>query len=263
MRIFDAHNDYFTSKKECDFSKYDFELRAIFAVWGTRLKSTEILSAADKVLKSGNLLSFEDVSPVDDFSEIIVKDPAWCSLTWNYDNALAGGALGANFGLTAKGRKVVKLFENSGIFLDLAHLSRTSAMEVIKTTDLPIVNSHACVYELNPHPRNMRLADIKEVIYRGGFFGVCLHGPFLRESGIVRAGDVARHVDVIVQRFGIDGVGIGADYYGSDCLPGDLSDYQKFGYLAFELKRLGYGDDAVDAILYGNLSRVIKRRFEA
>ena len=59
--------------------------------------------------------------------EIINMHPKYCGLTWNANNNLAGGAL--DYGnMTEYGQDVVKMLEESDIFVDSAHLNEKSFM---------------------------------------------------------------------------------------------------------------------------------------
>ena len=70
-------------------------------------------------------------------------------------------------------------------------------------------------------------------------------------------GQVADHIDHVVELAGIGAVGIGSDYDGvGDSLPVGLKSVADYPNLVAELLRRGYADDAIAAILGGNLMRV-------
>ena len=253
MKIFDAHNDYFTSKYCNIIPDFSTNVLVNFAVWGTKISREEALEICDRIRRAGMLYSIEDASKLC-FDDVAHVNPVWCSLGWNEDNALCGGAHGENVGLSISGKSWQKLLENTGILLDTAHLSPESLHDALVGARRPIVNSHSCVYELCSNPRNVRLHDIGEILNNGGFWGVCLYQDFLtNECHAATAKDVAMHLDCVVQSFGIKGVGIGTDYYGCDRLPTSLDNYQKFGNLQKELFALGYSKDDVEMIFYKNL----------
>jgi len=73
-------------------------------------------------------------------------------------------------------------------------------------------------------------------------------------------GDVADHIDHIVQVAGIDHVGIGSDYYdnGESSMSYGLEDVTRFPYLFAELLRRGYTDDEVKKIAGLNILRAMR-----
>lgn len=263
MLISDSHNDYFTSMGESTALLKAKGFLVNYAVWGTQLTEREIFAKARDIKALELVLSFEDVSNVKDFNSLIKFAPLWCSLTWNSDNYLAGGAHGDNMGLTKAGKNVVNLFESAGIFLDTAHLSERATEDCIEICTLPVVNSHSCVREVCDNPRNVGITSIGRLLKSGGYFGVCLHSPFLNGRNVATCDDVIAHIDTIVQKYGYKGVGIGSDYYGTNLLPNDLNDYQKFGNLINGLVRLGYSDEAVRGITYQNFREIVRTRYLA
>jgi membrane dipeptidase len=70
-------------------------------------------------------------------------------------------------------------------------------------------------------------------------------------------GDVADHIDHVVQLVGIDFVGLGSDFDGvGDSLPVGLKDVGEYPNLVVELLRRNYQEEEIAAILGGNLLRV-------
>ena len=127
-------------------------------------------------------LTLEDASylgcATDD--EVLGWGPACVSLTWNYENGLAGGCF-SETGLTRRGERAVAMLGERGIALDCAHLNIRSFCDVL---DFPaeIVNTHTCMYALHPHPRNIKDWQIREIAERGGLVGVTFVGKFLGEG---------------------------------------------------------------------------------
>ena len=80
-----------------------------------------------------------------------------------------------------------------------------------------------------------------------------------REHPIEKAdvGDVADHIDHVVQLIGINHVGIGSDFDGvGDSLPNGLKDVSSYPNLIHELLNRGYSDQDIEKICSGNLLRV-------
>jgi len=70
-------------------------------------------------------------------------------------------------------------------------------------------------------------------------------------------GDVADHIDRVVELAGIDHVGIGSDYDGvGDSLPTGLKDVSQYPNLIAVLLERGYSEEDIEKICSGNLMRV-------
>jgi membrane dipeptidase len=70
-------------------------------------------------------------------------------------------------------------------------------------------------------------------------------------------GEIADHIDHLVEVMGPQHVGIGSDFDGGDLLPVGMEDVSRFPHLLAELLRRGYRDDDVRAIAGGNILRVM------
>ena len=82
---------------------------------------------------------------------------------------------------------------------------------------------------------------------------------YTREHPIEKAdvGDVADHIDYVVQLIGINHVGIGSDFDGvGDSLPDGLKDVSDYPNLIHELLNRGYSDQDIEKVCSGNLLRV-------
>lgn len=264
-KIFDLHNDYFTSKK-FEVTKQSYLSKAIkqhnyisTAIWTTRMNSTEAMNQiekAHKLVKSNNnsFLAIEDAHFLTKSIayQLINLQPKYCGLTWNYNNNLAGGAHD-NGDLTEFGKDIIRLFESSDIFIDTAHLNETSFMSVANITSKPMLCTHTACYELNANERNLKDYQLKIISDSGGLIGVCLVSDFLNGRKSSSILDYIRHIDYIVCKFGIDYVCVGTDFYGTKNLPQGIYDYSSFKTLLVSgLLGLGYKPADIDKILYKN-----------
>ena len=69
---------------------------------------------------------------------------------------------------------------------------------------------------------------------------------------------VADHIDHIRKLAGIDHIGIGSDFDGTESLPQGLEDVSKYPELIAELIRRGYSDDEIQKILGRNVLRAMR-----
>lgn len=262
--IYDLHNDMLTGMPASEYDGYLNRIRkqsvkgVIFAFWTTRLDICEgfFKTAAEKLsFPVGGDVSFgysvEDLHFLDNCSISVLSELPfkYIGLTWNHDNALAGGALGES-DLKPLGKRVLVEAKRLKIAVDTAHLNRKSFFSVLENYEGKILNSHCCFDDVNRHARNLTRDQIAKLIERNGIIGVTLHSEFLSKDKAVSE-DVVRHIDYFVQNYGYRNLCVGTDFNGG-CPPGDLKDYDGFRLLKVKLLKLGYAQAAIDAIFYGN-----------
>jgi membrane dipeptidase len=232
MFIFDAHCDTLsTGRPLCRNSGHlDIErLRArgpciqVMAAFGKdQLAQLDRLSAVSGCLNCALLPAVEggdSIKSLDGLTPFLSRKPAFFGLTWNHDNALAGGCNGGGGGLTHLGRNVVEALEDAGVVIDLAHASEQTFWDVLSIAKKPPVVTHACCRSLCPHPRNLTCLQLKALAEAGGVLGVTFYPPFLTGGSDASFSDVSRHIEHAVKVMGAEGVGLGSDFDGCDILP--------------------------------------------
>jgi membrane dipeptidase len=80
---------------------------------------------------------------------------------------------------------------------------------------------------------------------------------YLKRLPAVSVARIVDHIDYIVKLIGIDHVGLGSDFDGTQAVPADLSSVAEFPNLTKELLRRGYNETDIDKILGGNMLRVM------
>ena len=115
-------------------------------------------------------------------------------------------------GLTAIGRDVVRESEILGIIIDLAHINPAGFDEILSMTTKPPIVSHTNARRYYNIERNISDEQIKMIGQRHGVIGVnsILVSPRAEESTLDRYVD---HIEHIANLIGIDGVGIGFDFF--------------------------------------------------
>ncbi len=264
--VADFHNDYLSSSSRIkilqEYSKSDNKI--VGAIFRGRKDYVYAKTTLNFFLenKSDSLFfAFEDFSYEEDLPNLIygLLDymPVYVGLTWNGENNLAYGA-GSSGKIKTRGIAIIKELNKREIYLDAAHLSEQSFYHALDYTD-KILCSHTCFYELCPHARNLKTAQIKEIVNRGGLVGLTFYTPFLTENKSSTVEDVFRHVDFFVERFGVKNLAIGSDFYGCDNLPKGFGDYSFSVIFKEYLLKKGYKEWQIDAITYGNLSAFLDK----
>ncbi|MCL2756354.1 MAG: dipeptidase [Firmicutes bacterium] len=269
----DLHNDVITEMDDEKFLKYiaDVERNGVdvvlLSIWTTRMVNplNEIRMARQKIDNIETsvklLLHVEDAWFINEqnLDELVSLRPFSVGITWNSDNDLAGGAYGEG-DLTNLGRIVIKRLVQEGIAIDVAHLNRKSFHSVInfiKPLDAKVFCSHTCIDYVNPHPRNLDDAQIKELINMDGIIGLTLVGDFLNSDNVARMNDVYCHIQCFIEKFGSDNLAIGTDFFGTANLPKGLNGYKDFKKLKRFFVKKGLSVETIDKIFYLNAWRFV------
>lgn len=181
--------------------------------------------------------------------------------TWNRSNAFGDAAMDQprHGGLSAEGRRLVKLAAELGVLVDVSHAADTTAQDVLRQSPLPVIASHSNARAVHDHPRNLSDDLIRAVARSGGVVGVNLHCPFVvRKGAKCDANAVARHV-LHLRAVGGDGVlALGADFDGDIRAPTDLPDASALPRLVAVLQQRGLSEATLCGLLGDNVRRVVQ-----
>ena len=182
------------------------------------------------------------------------------TLTWNGRNELADGVgeSGGGGGLTGFGKSVVREMNDLGMLVDVSHLSEPGFWDVLEVSGQPVIASHSNCRALCDHPRNLSDGQIRALSKKGGVLGITFVPEFLggREASL---GHVLNHIEHAVKVGGVDAVGLGSDFDGTDNLPRGLADCAFYPEITRGLMERGYGEEPVRKILGGNFLRVLRQ----
>lgn len=189
------------------------------------------------------------------------------TLTWNDPNCF-GQCHSQNSkemaqGLTEFGKEGVTYMQELGMLVDVSHLSDGGfydVAELSKRAGKPFVASHSNCRALAPVTRNLTDEMIRTLADCGGVAGLNFEPTFLNRDVSDRKSRVSRmcdHVIHLIDKGGIESVGIGTDFDG---ISGafEIADCTDMPLLFAALHMRGLSDDAIEKIAYGNVARVIK-----
>jgi len=135
----------------------------------------------------------------------------WMLIAYNRNNALGGGCMDRDRGLTKFGRRVVAEMERVGMTVCCSHTGYRTTMDVMRKASKPVIFSHSNPLGVWRHKRNIRDEAIKACAATGGVVGINGVGIFLGAND-VRPETFVRHVDYVVQLVGPEHVGLGLDF---------------------------------------------------
>lgn len=136
------------------------------------------------------------------------------SLTWNEQNALAGG-VGADedCGLTELGIGALRRIQEKHMLFDVSHLNDRSFWDVMRYARGPVVATHSSSRSLCSVPRNLTDEMIRAVVQTGGMIGVNAYPSFIASDKEERTVEMlAGHIEHMVAIAGIDNIGFGFDF---------------------------------------------------
>jgi membrane dipeptidase len=215
-----------------------------------------------------------DLELVGHFHDLGVRS---VGLTWNTKNEIAAGlGFESGEGLSAVGRDAIREMNRIGILVDVAHASPRTFWDVVEVAKAPFMASHANARAIRDHSRNLDDDQLRAVRDCDGMVGVVLYPAFVAEPPVL-LGHVLDHVDYLVEKIGIDRVGIGADFidyaieetiaeFVERGIPYEHTDFDypqgvetaaSLSTLLDGLRGRGYSEAEVAKIAGGNLLRVL------
>lgn len=197
----------------------------------------------------------------------------YLTLTWTSSSDWADSATDEprNNGLSGFGRDVVREMNRIGMLVDLAHVSVKTMHDALDTSTKPMIISHSGAAAINEHPRNVPDEVIGRLAAAGGVHMVTfvpsfmsparrdwVNGGEVGDKPPVGIGEVADHVEHVREVAGIDGVGLGGDFDGTDDMPEGLGTVAGYPNLFAELARRGWSEADMHKLGSENILRVLQ-----
>ncbi|MGC9152816.1 MAG: dipeptidase [Vulcanisaeta sp.] len=231
--------------------------------FNNKLRIIENYADIEQVMNSdliGLLISLEGADMLDDVYDLLLLHRLGVralGITWNFDNRYGASCFARkDYGLTADGEELVKLANELGIIIDLAHASRNTMVDVLNTSKKPVIISHANVQGVHKHLRNVNDEVLELLVRNHGVIGVTMIpstiGPRPNMDSLVR------HVLYIHERFGPDIIAIGTDFLGIEKTPEDLTNIGEITRFLNKLAEYGMSDNDIRKIAFENALRVLR-----
>tara|TARA_R110000868_G_scaffold35321_7_gene126804 strand:- start:8316 stop:9563 length:1248 start_codon:yes stop_codon:yes gene_type:complete len=87
---------------------------------------------------------------------------------------------GEHGGLSEFGRKVIERCNDLGLMVDVSHSAKSTTLQAIEASRVPIIASHSAVFALNPHARNMSDEEMKALAAKGGVIQIVAFDEYLK-----------------------------------------------------------------------------------
>jgi microsomal dipeptidase-like Zn-dependent dipeptidase len=169
-----------------------------------------------------------------------------------FDNDFGGSAHGVEkYGLTEKGKEMVKRMEAKGLIVDIAHASKKTIEDVLAMATKPVVVSHTGVKGTCDNTRNLSDEQLKAIAKTGGVIGI---GFWDTATCGDDAKSIAKAIRYTANVVGADHVGLGSDFDGSVKVPFDTSGE---ALITEALLNEGFTEEEIAKIMGGNMLKLL------
>ncbi|MFC3025038.1 dipeptidase [Vibrio zhugei] len=181
-----------------------------------KVRKTEDIRRAKQAGKTGVMMGFQNAHAFEDqlgyvqiFKDLGVGVVQMC---YNTQNLVGTGCYERDGGLSGFGHEIVAEMNDVGMMCDLSHVGAHTSKEVILASKKPVCYSHCLPSGLKDHPRNKSDEELKFIADHGGFVGVTMFAPFLKNGIHSTVDDYVEAIAYIYNLVGEDQIGIGTDF---------------------------------------------------
>ncbi len=169
-----------------------------------------------------------------------------------FDNDIGGSAHGVQkYGLTDKGREMIRRMEAKGMLVDVSHSSAATIDDVLAIATKPVVVSHTGVRGTCDNQRNLSDEQLRAIAKTGGVIGIGFWETAVCGED---ARSIAKAIRYAANIIGADHVGLGSDFDGSVKVPFDTSGEAK---ITEALLNENFTDEEIAKIMGGNIVKLL------
>lgn len=196
----------------------------------------------------------------------------YMTLTHNDNNPWADSATdepGVG-GLNDFGREVVAEMNLLGMMVDLSHVAATTMHAALDASTAPVIFSHSNARAICDVPRNVPDDVLERIPGNGGVvmatfvskftvnsIGEWFYNGKVGEEPVCTVDDVVTQIEYLREKVGVEHIGLGGDYDGTDLLPEGMHDVSTYPVLFDALRERGWSESDLDALAGRNVLRVL------
>lgn len=210
------------------------ETLSVIGKWNRQFEENGDLIAhakcADDILaikasgRTAVVFGFQNTSPFEDdidlvriFHDLGVRI---AQLTYNVQNNIASGCWEDEDHGVSKffGRNVLKEMNDAGMVIDISHCGERTSFDAVELSERPIAITHGnpsefVGFDIELNRRNKSTDLVKAVTQAGGMIGLSMYPKIMRDGSNCTLETFCEMVEWTAERFGIDHVALGSDYY--------------------------------------------------
>lgn len=169
-----------------------------------------------------------------------------------FDNSFGGSAHGVEkYGLTEKGRAMIRRMEQKGMLVDIAHASEKTIDDVLKIATKPVVVSHTGVKGTCDNRRNLSDEQLKAIAKTGGIVGIGFWDTAVCGED---ANAIAKAMRYAANLIGTEHIALGSDFDGSVKAPFDTGGD---ALITEALLNENFTEEEITRIMGGNVVRIL------
>jgi membrane dipeptidase len=169
-----------------------------------------------------------------------------------FDNDIGGSAHGTEkYGLTEKGKEMIRRMEAKGMLVDLAHASSKTIDDVLAIAAKPVLVSHTGVKGTCDNQRNLSDEQLRAIAKTGGVIGIGFWDTAVCGESAQAIAKAIRYAANIV---GAQHVALGSDFDGSVKVPFDTSGE---ALITEALLNENFSEDEIARIMGGNVIKLL------
>lgn len=169
-----------------------------------------------------------------------------------FDTEMGGSAHGIEkYGLTDKGKEMVKRMEQKGMLVDLAHASAKTIDDTLAIATKPVVVSHTGVRGTCDNQRNLSDDQLKAIAKTGGIVGIGFWETAVCGES---AESIAKAIRYTANLIGVNHVALGSDFDGAVKVPFDTGGE---ALITEALLKENFTEEEIAQIMGGNVIRIL------
>ncbi len=176
------------------------------------------IESAKKQDLIGVFFHFQGTDPIEDNLDLIDLfkglGVGMVQLAYNVRNRVGDGCEErTDAGLSRFGMRLIERLNEARIMVDCSHTGPRTSIEAVECSAAPVVLSHSNPASVYATSRNVSNELIDAVARSGGIVGIAGFPGMLGKSAAPTLDEFVTHIRAVVDRVGIDHVGLGIDYY--------------------------------------------------